>query len=325
MTKIPQLNRATWLRALDAFYVGHPAPAYAMYSSLTDGISTDPALMNVPVDDHLVHRGDGVFETLKCVQHGIYNLDAHLERLARSAVGIGLVCPWDPGQLKSLVVATARAAQRPDLLIRLLLARGPGSLGVNPYDCPTPQCYVVAGPLTAPFMQRNPQGAHIGFSQIPPKPPPLANIKHCNYLPNALMAKEARDRGLDFVIGRDTDGALLEGPTENLAIVDADNHLVFFESTALLMGTTLERVRELATTLVADGHLQGIHCDTITGERLRAAREAWIAGTSHDLVAVTRVEGQPIGTGTPGPVYQKLSATLVDDVAHNACLRTMTA
>lgn len=325
MIKVPKRDRAAWLRALDTYYADHPVPAYAMYSSIADGIITDPALMNVPVDDHLVHRGDGVFETLKSVQSGIYNFDAHLERLMRSAAGIGLACPWDADHLKALVVATAQAANRPDLLIRLLLARGPGSLGVNPYDCPTPQCYVVAGPLVTPFMQRKPEGAHIGFSDIPPKPPPLANIKHCNYLPNALMAKEARDRGLDFVIGQTSAGTLLEGPTENIAIVDNDHYLVYYESPELLLGTTLERVRECAATLVADGDLQGIRCETITCDRLRAAREVWIAGTSHDLIAVTRVEDQPIGTGTPGPAYQRLAALLINDVTHNADRRTMTA
>ena len=68
---------------------------YAMYSSVWNGIVTDPTLMMLPVDDHVAHRGDGVFETAKCVKGGIYNLSAHLERLYHSAAPLNLVVPVD--------------------------------------------------------------------------------------------------------------------------------------------------------------------------------------------------------------------------------------
>ena len=53
-----------------AYHAGY----YAMYSSWWNAITTDPNLMVVPVDDHMVHRGDGLFETFKCVDGAIYNL-----------------------------------------------------------------------------------------------------------------------------------------------------------------------------------------------------------------------------------------------------------
>jgi 4-amino-4-deoxychorismate lyase len=68
----------------------HQAGYYAMFSSLYGGIVTEPLLMQVPVDDHLVHRGDGVFETIKCVNGNIYLLHEHLARLNHSATAIGL-------------------------------------------------------------------------------------------------------------------------------------------------------------------------------------------------------------------------------------------
>ena len=58
---------------------------FAMYSSLWGGVVKDPALMVIPLDDHMVHRGDGIFEAFKCVNGYIYNLDAHLSRLENSA------------------------------------------------------------------------------------------------------------------------------------------------------------------------------------------------------------------------------------------------
>ena len=60
----------------------------AMYSSVYGGIVTDPTLMMIPADDHVVHRGDGVFDVAKCVEGGVYQFDGHLDRLLRSAAAI---------------------------------------------------------------------------------------------------------------------------------------------------------------------------------------------------------------------------------------------
>ena len=99
------------------------SPLYAMYASTTAAITTDPQLMTVPVDDHLVHRGDGVFESFKCVEGSIYNLDAHLDRLTCSAEAIGLAVPYTRSRLVQIIVETLRAGGQRDALIRLLLSR----------------------------------------------------------------------------------------------------------------------------------------------------------------------------------------------------------
>src|ERR1035437_7237347 len=61
---------------------------YAMYSSGFGGIVTDPLLMLLPMDDHLVHRGDGIFEAFKVVDGALYNFQVHLDRLHDSARGL---------------------------------------------------------------------------------------------------------------------------------------------------------------------------------------------------------------------------------------------
>lgn len=297
-------------------------PGYAMYSSLVDGIVTDPSLMIVPVDDHLVHRGDGIFETVKTVDGAVYNLEAHLHRLALSAFGIGLTLPCDHDTLRSIILETVRAGDRLDAQIRVLISRGPGSMGVNPYDCPHAQLYVVAAPLTPPFMQSHPDGARIGFSSVPVKPPPFAGIKSCNYLPNALMAKEARDRHLHFVVGVGPDGQVTEGPTENILLISPDHELLTPDTPDVLPGTTLDRVMHLAEGLKRDKRLTAIRHATVHREDLLQAREIFIAGTTHNLVAVSQIEDVILDTGPPGPVYTDLSARLIEDVHTNESLRT---
>ena len=323
MKPVPHLDRDDWLARVDAQALQRAAPYYAMYSSYAGGIVTDPALMLVPVDDHVVHRGDGVFETLKCVAGGIYNLHAHLERLLHSAEGIQLQAPYTLAELERIIVATTRAGKRSDAQIRVLLTRGPGSLGVNPNDCPDPQLYVIVAPGARPFMETHPEGARIGFSRIPAKPPPFAALKTCNYLPNALMAAEGTARGYDFMVGLTEDDRILEGPTENVALITEDHQLAAPDAPDVLPGTTLERVIALMDMLTADGAVRDVTHRRVTRTELLRAKEVWICGTSHDLVAVTRVEDTPVGDGAPGPVHARVAPLLAQDIRTNAALRTL--
>ena len=80
---------------------------HAMYSSVLGGIVTDPAFMVLPLDDHMVHRGHAVFDTAMIVNGKLYQLDAHLERLLRSAEMARLQLPHTPAQLRQIIIDTA--------------------------------------------------------------------------------------------------------------------------------------------------------------------------------------------------------------------------
>jgi branched-subunit amino acid aminotransferase/4-amino-4-deoxychorismate lyase len=295
---------------------------YAMYSSLWGGVVTDPTLMVVPVDDHMVHRGDGIFEAFKCVSGSIYNLDAHMDRLRNSAAGLAFQLPWPMQELRRIIVETVRAGAKPDCLVRLLISRGPGSFDVNPYDCEGPQCYVIASRLKAPFQETHPEGAVLCTSSIPAKSGYFATIKNCNYLPNVLMKKEAVDRGADFPVGFDDRDHLTEGATENVGIVTADRVLVFPALDTILCGTTMMRVMELAQTLVQSGELRRAEFRKITRTEFMAAAEILIAGTTPNVAGVRRVDDTNMPLPVPGPVTSRLGRLLADDIKNNARLQT---
>ena len=299
------------------------AQYFAMYSSVLGGLVTDPRLMLVPVDDHLVHRGDGVFETFKCMAGRLYNLAAHLDRLETSARAIALAPPVPRADLVDIIVQTLRAGGRRDALVRLLLARGPGSLGVNPYDCPGPALYVVAYALPPPFMALHPGGARVRTVDVPVKPGFLAAIKSVNYLPNVRMKMQAADAGADFAAAFDEHGLLSEGATENIALVTRARELRVPRPGRILPGTTQQRVLELARDLVPAGRPAAIGAADLRLEDVRAAAEALIFGTTPDVTAVVEWDGRPVGDGQPGPVYQALSRRLAEDMAHNPALQTV--
>lgn len=295
---------------------------FAMYSSLYDGIVTDPALMVLPIDDHMVHRGDGVFEALKVVNGSIYNLAGHLDRLEQSASALTLPLPKDRQTLQDILDATIRTAGRKDVMLRIFVSRGPGSFGVNPYDCPASQLYVVVTALGTPFMQLHPEGAIVRTSRIAAKSAAMSHIKNCNYAPNVLMKKEAVDEGAHFTAGFDEHGFLTEGAVENMGIVSARGHLLFPKLERILAGTTMFRVMELGRALVPGGTLKGVAFGDITRDDILSASEFIITGTTINVVAGIQFDGHPIGTGKPGPVYQALDAALKTDMVSNAALLT---
>lgn len=316
-----KLDRDNFVETLEAHRPPWGDGYYAMYSSLLDGVITDPALMLLPIDDHLVHRGDGVFDTGKCVDGALYNFEAHLRRLLRSAAAIGLEWPAGGDDILRLTHATIRAAGRRDCSVRVILARGPGSFGVSPYDSPAPALYIVVYTPGRVFMKQHPAGAVVRRSNVPAKTSEMAAIKNCNYLPNVLMKREAIDWGVDFVIGFDADGHMTEGATENAGIVTRSGELLFPRLENILAGTTMMRLLELAAALVDDGTLTRVAHRDITAEDIRDAAEMLIVGTTINLVAVREYEGRPIGDGNPGPVYRRLGRLLEDDIATNPDLR----
>ncbi len=317
MSSIPLLSDAAATSALAALRAPHHAGYYAFYSSILNAIVTNPALMLVPADDHLVHRGDGIFETLKCVDGGIYLWREHVHRLRHSAEAVALNLPWSDAQLADITAQTIRAGGHRDCLVRMIASRGPGSLGVCPYDCPAPGLYILAYESKPSFMDAHPAGARVVSSEIPVKSGIFATIKTCNYLPNALLKKEAVDARADFAIAFDEQGNVAEGATENFGIVDSQNVLRVPGPERILAGTTMNRALELATALVADGRLRGIEHSPISRAELRSAPEILIFGTTPDVTSVVALDGKPVSNGRPGPIGTALLALIRDDIRHN--------
>lgn len=296
---------------------------FAMYSSVYGGIVTDPVLMVVPVDDHLVHRGDGIFETLKCVDGRIYNMAAHMARLGESASKLEYRLPCGLGEIERNVIETVRAGAHRECSIRVLVSRGQGSLGVNPYDCPEPGLYIVVSKRKPSFMETHPEGATVRTSKYAAKPAYIATVKNCNYLLNALMKKESVDAGVDFVVGFDEAGRLAEGPTENMGVVTAEGRLVFPRTEGILAGTTMMRVAELATRAVETGVLAGVAFEDIVRDYIDDAAELLIVGTTPDVTAVREFDGVAMDTGPNGRVFQALSKLLLDDIRSNPDMHTV--
>lgn len=294
----------------------------AMYSSWYGGIITDPALMMVPVDDHLVHRGDGVFEAFKCVDWKLYGLNRHLDRMDYSAKTAFHSLPFSREKLVEAILATVRAADLPDCSIRIFLSRGPGGFSASPYECPESQLYIVVTTLQLPAPEKYNRGVSLRSSFIPLKRDYFANIKSCNYLPNVLMRKEAEDAGVDFTVSIDEQGFLAEGPTENIGIITRNREFLVPRFDRILRGTTVSRAMELAESLLDAGDLAKMGETDLTPEDAYSAAEMMMFGTSFDVLPVVNYDGHHIGDGHPGFFSRKLRELLREDMRGSSEMTT---
>jgi branched-chain amino acid aminotransferase len=292
---------------------GSGANALAFYRSDWGAITVDPNWMSVPVDDHLVHRGDGVFETLLCEENALYNLEAHLKRLRASAAAIHLEVPWSDIELNAILKDTFRAAGQPRCLGRILVGRGRGGFSVDPAESTGPLLYVIVYPAKPPFMDSHPGGARLITSRIPPKSGGLATIKTCNYIPNALARREANEQGVDFAIGVDADGFLTESFTENIATIPAEGVLQIPPPTHHLAGTTLARLAEL---MRQSGW--SVQEKPLRPQELFNQQETLIVGTTAYVTQAVELDSRPLPTGPRAAFWLQ---ALREDIASNPDMR----
>ncbi len=290
------------------------APGYrAMFSSWLGGVITDPALMQIPLDDHLVHRGHGVFDTCTLASGRLYRLGIHIERLLRSAALARIDHPWTKDELIEMVVETASTAAIRDGAVRYWMTVGPGGFSPSPRECPEACFYCIIFDPT-PLGGEGADPMHTGVPEVtvldtPMKPPLLATIKSNNYLLNVLTHMEAVDRGGTFGVLVDGEGYVAESCVLNAAFITSEGVLRTPPFDGILSGTTIRRVMDLASEkLTSEGLISSVSQAPVPADEVRgeSISEMFLCGGDTHLYPVTSWDGTPVGTGTVGPVAQRL-------------------
>ncbi len=291
-----------------------PVKYSAFYSSQLGGIVTDPALMVIPFDDHMVHRGHGIFDTAGLVEGKIYDLEAHLDRFVRSAERSKLRLPGSRDEMRDVIVQTTAASGRRDGAIRYWLSSGPGSLELSPAAGAAPGFFVmVFAGLSYPERWYT-EGLRVMTTTYPIKPPLYAITKTTNYLPNVLMQMEAKEAGFDNGVFIDPNGHVGESSNMNIAFVTADGTFKHPKFDHILAGCTALRLLELARALPAEALVKDVQVGDIPLAEARASREMLLLGSSVKVAPIVQWDDRPIGDGKPGPVAKALLRLIEDDM-----------
>ena len=299
------------LRALRA---RQPVKFSAFYSSQLGGIVTDPALMVIPFDDHMVHRGHGIFDTAGLVNGRIYDLEAHLDRFLGSAERSKLKLFGSREEMRDIIIRTTAVSGLRDGAIRYWLSSGPGSLELSPAAGAEPGFFVmIFGGLSYPARWYT-EGLRVMTTTYPIKPPLYAITKATNYLPNVLMQMEAKEAGLDNGVFIDEAGFVGESSNMNVAFVTQDGVLRHPKFERVLPGCTSLRLLDLARSLASRGVLNGVEVCDIPVAEARAAREMVLLGSSVKVAPIVEWDSRPIGNGKPGPIAKALLDLMEEDM-----------
>lgn len=262
-----------------------------------NGGLVDPDTASVSVFDHGLTVGDGVFETLKVLGGRPFAVRRHLERLHRSAQGLGLNVPLLEGSLRRVLDEVVEASGLDTARLRITLTAGVTPLGSR-RSRGEPTLIVAAGPLTpwpaettavtAPW-PRNERSA-------------LAGVKTTSYAENVMALDEAHKVDASEAILPNTRGNLCEGTGTNVFVV-LDGVLV---TPPLLSGCLAGVTRSLVLELLPDADEDDVPMDA-----LAAADEVLLTSTTRDVQPLRMLDGRSL-PGVDGPFAQRAMAAIVD-------------
>ncbi len=259
----------------------------------------------VSVFDHGLLYGDGVFEGIRAYNGRVFMLDAHIDRLYRSARAIALTIPLSRADMTAAVVATCKANKTRNGYLRLVVTRGKGSLGLNPYTCQRPQIIIIAATIQLYPESFYAQGLKVVTAgTIRNHTESLSPaIKSLNYLNNILAKIEAINAGVEEVIMLNPQGFVAEATGDNVFMLQGNRLLTPPVSAGALEGITRNVVMDLAR---ADG--LDVCERVLTRYDLYTADEMFLTGTAAEIISVIEMDRRPIGTGKPGARTRALTA-----------------
>jgi branched-chain amino acid aminotransferase len=175
----------------------------------------------VSVYDHGLLYGDGIFEGLRFYHGRVFMLEAHLQRLQESARAINLELPCASDQIASAIEQLIDAYPDDNGYLRLVVTRGPGSLGIDPRKCERPGIFIIADELAVVDVSDISHGIGLHVAQTRRMPVACLDpkIKSLNYLNNILAKIEANRAGMDEALMLNLEGQVCEGSVDNIFIV----------------------------------------------------------------------------------------------------------
>jgi branched-chain amino acid aminotransferase len=265
---------------------------------------------------HTLHYGMGVFEGVRAYKAAkgtaIFRLQAHTDRLFRSAHILGMAIPYDKKTINEATRAAVRENKLESGYIRPMCFYGAEGMGLRAEGL---KVHVIVAAWT--------WGSYMGDDGIAKgirvRTASLnrhhVNINMCrakangNYMNSMLALREALSAGCEEAMLLDTEGYVSEGSGENIFIV-RDGVIYTPDLTSALDGITRATIMQLAGEL-------GIKVveKRITRDEVYIADEAFFTGTAAEVTPIREVDGRAIGTGKRGPVTEKLQ-TLYFDVVH---------
>lgn len=268
-----------------------------------DGKLVPESEAKVSVFDHGLLYGDGCFEGIRIYNGRVFRLTEHIERLYESARSICLTIPISIAEMEKATVETVAANKLRDGYIRLVITRGVGPLGLNPYQCPTPGIIIIASGINLYAKEKYETGLNL-ITCATRRPPPAAlspQVKSLNYLNNIMAKIECIQAGCEEGIMLNEQGYVAECTGDNIFVIKKGQVYTPTIASGALNGITrmavIEVMQEMGLT---------IHEVTMTRHEIYTADECFLTGTAAEVIPAVQYDRRPIGDGKPGKMTAEI-------------------
>jgi len=268
-----------------------------------DNKLVDETDARISVFDHGLLYGDGVFEGIRVYNSRVFELEAHIKRLYESAKAIRLVVPMSKDKLIGAVEKTTEANGVIDGYIRLVVTRGVGTLGLNPFICEEGRLYIIADNIQLYPEELYDKGMKV-ISATTVRNHPLAippQVKSLNYLNNILAKIEALDNDVPEAIMYNHEGYVAEATGDNVFIVK--NGVIY--APPVEAGSLEGITRSIVIKLANKEKLEVVE-KNLTRFDLYNCDEFFLTGTAAEVIGVVDIDSRIIGNGKPGPITRLL-------------------
>jgi len=301
---------------MDKLPVGGPPrhdgapPTAAAPVVVVDGRRVDPGAPHLSALDRGFTLADGLFETMRAYGGTIFRLAAHLERLRRGTLSLGIPFPATLDASVAHALRWAADTGLRDATVRVTVSRGAGAPGVAPPADAEPTAVVAVHPLPHFPSALYDRGiaAHVASGRRN-EHAQTAGLKTLAYTDAVAALAEARQAGAADAIFLDTQGHLSETTSSNLFLMRDGTLVTPPLSCGVLPGITRGVVLELTA-----GTLLPCEESVATLDDLHRASEAFLTSSVREIVPLARVGEYALGDGEPGPVTRRVMAAYAECV-----------
>ena len=255
--------------------------------------------------------GDGVYEVIPVYSRKAFRLEGHLQRLQHSLDSIKLANPHGNAEWTSIINELIARNATEDQYLYLHITRGVAKRDhAFPYPPVQPTVFMMSNPLLTPPVAL----LHSGIACITASDNRWlrCDIKSIALLPNVLLRQMAIDAGCaETILIRPESitggGFMTEGAASNIFVVKNGKLLAPPKDNLMLPGITYDVILELAAANGIPHEVRRIAADEVF-----AADELLLTSSTREVLAITQLDGKPVGTGKPGAMFAKLHALYQD-------------
>ena len=277
-------------------------PSYPPGIAYLDGRYVPISEAKISVLDWGFLRSDATYDVVHTWRGRFFRLDRHLARFERSVAKLRMTLPVDRAALVEVLRQCVLRAELQDAYVEMICTRG-----VSPSFSRDPRDAVnrfIAFALPFGWILRpeeRERGLHVAVSRIQRIPPQSVDptVKNYHWLDLVAGLFEAYERGAENVVLTDGEGKVAEGPGFNVFAVVQGRAST--PDRGVLEGITRMTAIELCAELGVP-----VEVAPLPVESLRTAEEAFVTSTAGGIMPLTRLDGRPVGDGTPGPVTRAL-------------------